>query len=150
MTELLLLSDEWETPQNLYEWLCNKYGFYPTLDVCANKMNTKCVNWCGKNTTHPYDHTNGLMAEWYDKNWMNCPHSNTESWVNKACREFLDKHHETMAIIPANSMCTAYAEACIEPHAEYHPIFERPKFKRDGEQKDPARNSYFVVLWRRK
>ena len=55
-----------------------------------------------------------------------------------------------MMIIPANSMCTSYAESCIEPHAEHYPIFERPKFLMDGEEKDVARNSYFVVLWRQK
>lgn len=140
----LSLSDEWETQKSLYEWLCNKYNFYPIRDVCATEKNSKCgMAFFDKES-------DGLYQSWYDKNWMNCPHSDTESWVKKACHEFLTKGNETMAIIPANSMCTSYAECCIEPHAEYHPIFERPRFKKDGEYKDPARNSYFVVIWRKR
>jgi len=145
----LSLSDEWETPKNLFEYLCNKYAFYPTLDVCATEKNKKCYDWCGKDNDVYPERKDGLECQWWDKNWMNCPHSDTESWVKKACKEFLENNNETMAIIPANSMGTSYAECCIEPHAFYKPIFERPKFKRDGKQKDPARNTYFVVIWRK-
>ena len=142
MTTELSLSDEWETPKNLFEWLCCKYDFYPEIDVCATEKNSKCgMDFFDKAS-------NGLTQQWCERNWMNCPHSETEKWVKKACQEFLCEDKETMSIIPANSMCTSYAEACIEPHAEYHPIFERPKFKHDDEVKDPSRNSYFVVLWR--
>lgn len=142
-------SDEWETPRSMYEWLCHKYSFYPELDVCADYENKKCVEYFGKDHINS-QHRDGLDYEWGEKNWMNCPHSDTENWVKKACKEFLEKSHETMGIIPANSMCTSYAEACIEPHAEYHPIFERPRFKNRGVEKDNARNSYFVVLWRQR
>ncbi len=136
-------SDEWETQKSLYEWLCFKYNFYPECDVASTEKNAKCMSYFTKET-------DGLFQEWYDKNWMNCPHSETEKWVKKACHEFLVEGHETMAIIPANSMCTSYAEACIEPHTEYHPIFERPKFLHKGEVRDSARNSYFVVIWRKR
>ncbi len=140
--------DGWETPDKLFKWLCARYGFYPILDVCATKNNKKCNDWLGEG--RPDYEGNGLVANWMWKNWCNPPHSNTEEWVKKACHEFLENNNETMMIIPANSMCTSYAEACIELHAEYHPIFERPKFLQDGKEKDVSRNSYFVVLWRRK
>ena len=144
----LSLSDEWETPKQMFEWLCRKYNFSPSLDVCATKENKKCVLYCGVNGL--YD--DGLQAtRWEKKNWMNPPHSQTEKWVKKACEQFQLFNYETMAMIPANSMCTSYAEACIEPHAEWHMIFERPRFNQDGKpSKDPSRNSYFVVIWRKK
>jgi len=138
----LQMIDDWETPKKLYEWLCYKHAFNPLLDVCATEKNKKCPSF--------FDiEKDGLFWEWYDKNWCNPPHSQTEKWVKKACAEFLENSNETMAIIPANSMCTSYAEACIEPHAEYHPIFERPKFLQEGKEKDVSRNSYFVVIWRK-
>ena len=141
----LSLSDNWETPKALYDWLCYRYNFRPVWDVCATKQNSKCgLNFWDKEE-------DGLHKDWSNETWMNPPHSQTEWWVKKACSEFLDEGVETMAIIPANSMCTSYAEACIEPHAEYHPIFERPRFNLDGKPaKDPSRNSYFVVIWRKK
>ena len=136
-----MTDDEWETPKKLYEWLCNRYFFYPDWDVCATKDNKKCKMCIVKKT-------DGLSKEWSKKNWCNPPHSETEKWVKKSCHEFLTKHNETMMIIPANSMCTSYAEACIEPYTQYYPIFERPKFLQDGKEKDVSRNSYFVVIWR--
>ncbi len=151
----LSLSDEWETPEKLFKWLCGKYAFYPKWDVCATEKNKKCdyyieKEWT-KNRVSSCVGDNGVSkhVNWTDKNWCNPPHSETELWVRKACNEFLEYYHETMMIIPANSMCTTYAESCIEPHAEYHPIFERPKFLMDKEEKDVARNSYFVVIWRK-
>ena len=140
----LSLSDDWETPQKIYDYLCNRYNFFPYCDVCATENNYKAIIFIDKKE-------DGLSRDWFDKNWMNCPHSETEEWVKKACKQFLELGNETMAIIPANSMCTSYAEACIEPHAEYHPIFERPRFNLDGKPaKDPSRNSYFVVIWRKR
>lgn len=146
----LSLSDEWETSQKLYEWLCAKYQFYPECDVAASDKNKKCSVYFGKDRLYPSDQ-NGLEQKWFDKNWCNPPHSETEKWVKKACEEFVKNYHETMMIIPANSTCTQYAEACIEGIAEKYSIYERPKFKNDlQEKKDNARHSYYVIIWRTK
>ena len=80
--------------------------------------------------------------------WCNPPHSETEKWVRKACEEWAKLNQNIMMILPANSMCTNYAQECIEPHAEYHPINRKfCKFLIDGEEKDSSRNGYFVVIW---
>lgn len=145
MKSELSLSDSWETPKELYEYLCSKYGFYPQVDVCATEKNSKCgMGFFDKES-------DGLFKTWYKKNWCNPPHSETENWVKKACHEFLTELNETMMIIPANSMCTNYSESCIIPHAEYHPISRRfCKFLKDGIEMDSSRNGYFVVIWRKK
>ena len=39
-------SDEWETPQELFDELNKKYKF--TLDVCATAENAKCSNYFTK------------------------------------------------------------------------------------------------------
>ena len=38
---LSLADDEWETPKELYDELCEKYGIHPTLDACATIDNRK-------------------------------------------------------------------------------------------------------------
>ena len=71
------------------------------MDVCCTQNNKKCYYFITK--TYPdkieqgwfsYD---GLVSEWFRKNWMNCPHSETEKWVKKACQEFIENKKETMA-----------------------------------------------------
>lgn len=143
------LSDEWETPKSMFEWLTNKFGFYPILDVCANNENKKCEFYLGFDNPL-VDYRDGLKSKWLGRNWCNPPHSKTEDFVKKACFEFQNNGNETMMIIPANSTCTSYAESCINGIAESYPIFERPRFKQDGQTKDSARNSYYVIIWRKK
>ena len=146
----LSLSDEWETNQKLYEWLCAKYQFYPECDVAATEQNKKCIFYFGKDHSE-YSNQDGLSRQWYKKNWCNPPHSQTELWVKKACKEFVNNYNETMMIIPANSTCTQYAEACIEGIAEKYSIYERPKFTNPSQTKqDGAKNSYYVIIWRPK
>ena len=144
-------SDEWETPKELYESLCYKYGIFPTVDICADEKNKKCNLWKEDSLEIPwglysFEDGFGVVADI----WCNPPHSKTEDFVRKACKEWIKHNINIMMIIPANSICTKYGEECIEPHAEYHPIFFRPKFLRYGELKDPSRNSYFVVIWRKR
>ena len=111
--------------------------------ICATKENTKCDTFFDKTM-------DGLHLFWSSKNWCNPPHDENEAWVKMAYHEFL-KHKETMMIIPANSLCTNYAEECIETHAEYHPINRKfCKFLYKGEEKGHSRNGYFVVIWRKR
>ena len=131
--------DEYETPPKLYKSLCDKYNFFPVRDVCATELNSKCNHYL----------EDGLKEKWTKYNWCNPPHSMTKEFVIKAHEE-LSKGNYTLMIIPANSICTKYAEEYIEGYAEYHPIFGRPQFLKDGKlSKFPSRNSYFVVIWRK-
>lgn len=82
-------SDEWETPQALFDALHEKYNF--VLDVCATKENTK-VDW------YYWKQIDGLLSDWtaalinegllYDGAiWMNPPYSNAKAWIEKAAKE---------------------------------------------------------------
>ena len=145
------LSDEWETPQELFDELCKKYSIDVGFDVASTDKNFKGdMFWL----TIEED---ALKKEWIPVNyksvdvWCNPPHSQTKQFVIKACEQWQKHNINIMMIIPANSICTKYAEECIKPHAEFHPIYFRPKFLRDGKpSKDPARNAYFVVIWRKR
>ena len=141
----LSLSDEWETPQELYDYLCKQYKIKPELDVACTSDN------CITGRMLPVD---SLIIDWNTGDkcdvWCNPPHSKNEAFVRKAFNEW-DKHDiNIMMILPANSLCTNYAEAYILPFAESHPINRKYcRFLHKGEAKDHTRNGYFVVIWRK-
>lgn len=142
-----MIDDEYETPDELFNFLCIKYNIYPDTDVCATDDNSKCSGYVDREMDclrHEFQyHDDGL--------WCNPPHSMTKQFVKKMCEQWKKYNIPIMMIIPANSMCTSYAKECIEGKAEYHPIFGRPQFLKGGKlSKFPSRNSYFVVIWRKK
>jgi len=143
-------SDEWETPKDLFDYLCDRYELYPTLDVCATLKNTKCLGYLPKPI--------GLSkASWkpnpmVDTVWCNPPHSQTEAFVRKARFEWKWANINILMIIPANSMCTNYSEECIRPtEADWYPINRKwCHFLFKGEVVGSSRNGYFVVIWRKR
>lgn len=72
-------TDEWETPQDLFDILDREFGF--TLDVCALPDNAKCPRYFT-----PRD--NGLTQDWNRRGevcWMNPPYGDEiKGWVRKA------------------------------------------------------------------
>ena len=138
-------SDEWETPQDVFEQLCYAYGIKCEMDVACTDENCK--------TKYRLPNVSALDIDWvncYKSDvWCNPPHSLTGKFVKKAHEQWQKHNINILMIIPANSICTKYSEKYIKDSAEYHPIYFRPKFLHDGKpSKDPARNSYFVVIWR--
>ena len=139
--------DEFETPNELFWWLCRKYCIVPILDASANNDNSKTK----------YFLKDALFTEWVvpDKEindvWCNPPHSKTEEFVKRAQNQWEKYGMNIMMIIPANAVCTHYFEYLIESNVEIYPITGRPRFLRNGRpSKFPSRNSYFVVIWRKK
>ena len=116
------------------------------MDVACTDENCK--------TEYKLPNISALDIDWINTYksdvWCNPPHSLNEEFVKKAYEQW-DKHNiNIMMILPANAMCTNYAENWIEPFAEYHPINRRfCKFLYKGEKKDSSRNGYFVVIWRK-
>lgn len=139
---ILSESDEWETPKELFNYLCDRYTFYPTFDVCANQKNKKQPYYFNKLD-------NALNKIWWSSNWCNPPHSQTQNFVLKACWEFLLHGNQTMMIIPSGSICTKYSESHLIGIAEYYPIIGKINFLHHGKDKGRSRNSYFVVIWRK-
>ena len=74
-------SDDWETPQDLFDRLNAEYGF--TLDVCASAGNAKCRLFFSKEQ-------DGLAQDWRGfRCWMNPPYGRSIGlWVGKAHRSF--------------------------------------------------------------
>ena len=145
------LSDEWETPNELFNYLIDKTGIKPKLDVCATMQNRKCVFHYGFDSELK-DGKDGLSAEWFADTWCNPPHSLTGKFVEKAYRE--NKEHpngiRVLMLIPANTMSSNYFHEYVlnNVRASYFPIKGRIKFLQNGkESKFISRNAYICVVF---
>jgi phage N-6-adenine-methyltransferase len=79
-------SDEWETPQWLFDELNKEFNFQ--LDVCADRYNAKCNHYIGYTydaNVFDDDFVNGLNVPWAKRNWMNPPYGREiGEWIKKA------------------------------------------------------------------
>ena len=140
------LSDEYETPKELFNSLCNQYIIYPDTDVCATDDNSKCTGFVDKKIdclTHNFQyHDEGL--------WCNPPQTKCKEFVKKMNDSWKEWNIPIIMIIPANVLTTDYFHQVIN-NVEYYPIFGRITFLYNGKPSPyPARNGYFVVIWRKR
>lgn len=127
-----MANDAWETPQWLFDWLWNEYGF--NLDIAHNGNNCKlCKSPWSKQSyvscscegyTEDY---NALETKWkfyYDSPLGECrnkgrvfcnpPFSNPLPWITKAIAEIkLGNCELAIFILPAD-MTTQWAKLCID------------------------------------
>jgi len=84
-------TDEWETPQDLFDELDREFHF--TCDVCASDLNYKVV-------AHYSKLTDGLTSDWMGMRcWMNPPYGREiGKWVKKASENPL-----TVCLLPART-----------------------------------------------
>lgn len=80
-TNLTNPSDQWETPEDLFDAINNEYGF--TLDVAATAWNNKLSNFYN-------ELNNSLVQDWIGTVWLNPPYSrgNINAFMRKALNEF--------------------------------------------------------------
>lgn len=90
-------TDQWATPQEFFNKLNEEFNF--ELDVCADDINAKCVNYITKNChvqqINAFDNYvgdgDGIRVEWHrfaERCWMNPPYGRTiGKWVKKAYEE---------------------------------------------------------------
>ncbi len=121
-------SDEWATPQPLFDLLNAKYGPFD-LDVCANYTNAKCDIYFGEDQYGAS--TDGLAMDWHAKSftgdifkdtdafgfrkakgrrcWMNPPYSRGQQpkWIKKAYEES-QKGCTVVALLPARTDTRAF------------------------------------------
>ncbi|UVF62215.1 adenine-methyltransferase [Nitrososphaeria virus YSH_1032793] len=161
------LSDNWDTRRDFYDMLCNKYQVFPNIDIFATEQNTKCDIYIDKerNALSGFSWRDYARNEYQFREpigWANIPNSITEDCVREIHRQWLEDNMEIMMIIPANSLCTNYAEECIVGLAFYEPIKKGDThflhngndwyINHKGEKKKVTvpRNGYFVVIWRKR
>lgn len=89
-------TDEWSTPQDLYDKLNEEFHF--DLDVCANETNHKCALY--------YDRKqDGLKMPWEGHVvWCNPPYGREiGKWVKKACIEHCTNKTTIVMLLPART-----------------------------------------------
>jgi phage N-6-adenine-methyltransferase len=145
----LSLSDEWETPTELFRELCYTYSLTPTLDVACTSKNQKCVLGYTKET-------DALDCDWYQGNdvWCNPPHSKTQAFVLKAHEQWYKHNINIIMLVPTGVISRKYFRSIwnnyfmVRKGVEIHPI-DRPTFIHpDHDKQKSARNDYIVIIWR--
>lgn len=88
-------SENWETPQALFDDLNNKFNF--EWDLCASPDNAKCINFYSKDN-------DGLKQIWDKTSYMNPPYGRgIDQWVKKAYEQS-NKHKNTIVcLLPVRS-----------------------------------------------
>ena len=89
-------SDEWSTPQNVYDQLNDEFNF--NLDPCATHENHKCNRYFTKEQ-------NGLNQWWGGGTiaFVNPPYSEISAWVKKCYYESLNPKSIVVMLIPART-----------------------------------------------
>ena len=98
-------SDEWATPQDLFDELDREFGF--TLDAAATRDNAKCVNYLGPDHDDPYQR-DALAVSWDDELepevvFCNPPYSQCREFVAKAEREAARGRVTVVMLLPART-----------------------------------------------
>lgn len=134
-------SDEWETPQALFDELDKEFHF--DLDVCATNENAKCVVYFGLDNG-----VDGLTTPWEmpwgtARVWCNPPYSDIKSW----CKKCSEHNGTAVMLVPARTDTKWFHEYCYnKPGVEIRFIKGRLKF---GNSKNSAPFPSMIVIFRK-
>lgn len=126
-------SDEWETPQELFDELDKKYHFQ--TDVCALPHNTKCKRFYSPSE-------DGLSQEWRGVCWMNPPYGRKiGAWVRKAY-ESAQAGATVVCLLPARTDTAWWHDYCMKGEI----TFIRGRLKFGGSKNGAPFPSAIVVF----
>lgn len=129
-------SDEWSTPQELFDRLDNEFHF--TLDPCATDENHKCSMYYTKEQ-------NGLAQDWeHQIVFCNPPYSRIAEWTEKCYREGCKDKTTVVMLIPSRTD-TRYFHNFILNRAEIRFVKGRLKF---GDSTGNAPFPSMIVIFR--
>ena len=129
-------SDEWSTPEEIYNELDQEFNF--NLDPCSTAENHKTDDYYTIAD-------NGLKKSWGGRRvFCNPPYSNISEWIKKAYYESFKEDTLIVLLIPARTD-TKYFQEYIYHRAEIRFIKGRLKF---GNSKNSAPFPSMVVIYR--
>jgi phage N-6-adenine-methyltransferase len=127
-------TDEWATPQDVFDRLDAEFGF--ELDVCATPENAKCPRYYTKRE-------NGLLQKWEGVCWMNPPYGREiGQWVKKAYTSALEGA-TVVCLLPARTDTGWWHDYCMKGEIRF--VRGRLKF---GDSKTNAPFPSAVVIFR--
>lgn len=116
-------SDEWYTPQAVYDELNSEFHF--NLDPCATHESHKCERYFTKED-------DGLQKKWGGyRVFCNPPYSEIGKWVEKAYRETREDNTLVVMLIPARTD-TKYFHNFIYQRSEIRFVKGRLHFSNKG------------------
>ena len=99
-------SEDWETPQELYDDLNEKYHF--TLDACASHTNHKHSVYFTKEN-------DALAHDWFGMVFMNPPYGTViKKWIAKAWTESMKGHCMVVCLLPARTDTAWFHDYCTK------------------------------------
>jgi len=114
-------SNEWETPQELFDNLNKHYKF--TLDPCCTIESAKCQKYY----TNKDD---GLSQSWSgERVFVNPPYGDIKSWVKKAHDELKQNGVTTVMLIPARTDTKYWHDYIMKAATRIFFVKGRLKFK---------------------
>lgn len=131
-------SDEWSTPQWLFEQMNSEHGF--TLDPAATLENSKCTKFF----TLEED---GLSKDWQGETvFINPPYSKCYDWIKKAHSEAKKENTKIVMLIPARTDTKWFHEFCLDNSVVSEICFLKGRLK-FGDQKNPAPFPSMIVVF---
>ena len=133
-------SQEWETPQGLYDYLNLEYMF--TLDPCSTKENTKCEKFFTVED-------DGLNKSWEgEKVFMNPPYGrDIKKWVKKAYEEGQKPKTIVVCLIPSRTDTKYWHEYCMKAW-KIHFVKGRLKFTNNNVGNNSAPFPSAVIVFK--
>lgn len=130
-------TDQWSTPQDLYDRLNEEFNF--NLDPCADDQNHKCEKYFTKEQ-------NGLLQDWGGNAvFCNPPYGRQiGKWVKKCYEESQKKDTICVMLIPARTDTRYFHDYIYKKATEIRFIKGRLKF---GESKNGAPFPSMVVIF---
>lgn len=131
-------SDEWATPQWLFEQLNKIHNF--TLDPAATASNTKCSKFYTMSD-------NGLSKDWNNETvFINPPYSKCFDWVKKAHSEAQKENTKVVMLLPARTDTKWFHQFCIDAKAVSEICFVKGRLK-FGNQSNSAPFPSMIVTF---
>ena len=125
-------SDEWQTPQELFERLNKQYKF--DLDLAASESNTKCKNFFSKDNSY----LNSVLVG-QPNAWMNPPFSLAYEFFKKVGIDFTSQDNvdaTAVCIYKASNMESSVWQEQILPKASWVLVLKRRTNYVDPEQSE--------------
>lgn len=140
MNNILLKSssDEWETPQEVFNYLNGVYKF--TLDAASTPQNAKCAEFYTQ-------HQNALIQPWDGRVFLNPPYSkgNQYRFIEKAINEVRNnsKCEIVVALVPARTDTKLWHDLIFKNASEVIFIKGRLKFLNPNNPNSSGNSSTF-------
>ena len=134
-------SDDWATPQPLFDKLNEEFGF--TLDPCCTPETAKCEKYYT-----PVE--NGLIQSWENERaFMNCSYSDIPTWAEKALFETTKNGCELVVGLLPSWTDRAWFHNFIYPDkADIRFLPKRVRFVLNGKEGRTPNFASMVVIWK--